>query len=560
MARMDDDVVTIQRYSGKTNEAFTHLLVNVALAESDGRFARLLAGEPVRLLDPACGRGTSLNRAVVYGMDACGIELDQRDVEAYAQFILTWMKDKRLKHQLEQAKLRQGPGHAGPPGHVTYGRGKDRSHPPGGRHHPRRHGRRSHPPQGPHGRRDRLRPPVRRAARRARRRRPGVDRGPGWRCCAAALPVWCDLLRPGGAMALAWNRYTLDRAGAGRARARRRLRAPVAGGRRLVPAPGGSLDPPRRAGGRSFGRLSGPVRYVPRPSPGDRRTRMLAARTRGDIVVTLVVDRDQGLQPAARAAVDAGHCRSGLAGRRRGASLGAGAIHAAAIGVHSEHRQAVVVFTIVAARPARLRGRWPSPARCGSLLALGALANVGTLRRLGRWPRPDGIWFVDGLEAPRSPCRPPTGSRPAWPSSPCSPPASPRGVRRRATRSIDPPLPGTGGAAVLVAALAVPGMLAAGTARRLRDGHGHELASTDAGGEAASAVPPKPYDPALPIDLGGVEGVTPAAAGRGREPRSPSRSLRLPQVRRPRRRRGAWGSCRSATAASATSTTSTPPT
>ena len=33
-AVMDEDVTTIQRYSGKTNEAFTHLLVNVALAES----------------------------------------------------------------------------------------------------------------------------------------------------------------------------------------------------------------------------------------------------------------------------------------------------------------------------------------------------------------------------------------------------------------------------------------------------------------------------------------------------------------------------------------------
>ncbi len=127
LARMDDDVVTIQRYAGKTNEAFTHLLVNVALAESGDAFGRLLAGKRVRLLDPACGRGTSLNRAVVYGMDATGIELDQRDVEAYTQFILTWMKDKRLKHQLEQAKLRKG---RDTPAHritVTYGRGKERS-------------------------------------------------------------------------------------------------------------------------------------------------------------------------------------------------------------------------------------------------------------------------------------------------------------------------------------------------------------------------------------------------------------------------------------------------
>ena len=117
------------------------------------------------LLDPACGRGTSLNRAVVYGMDAHGIELDQRDVEAYTTFILTWMKDKRLKHQLEQAKLRKG---RDTPAHritVTYGRGKDRSaHRVVDIVHDDTLGART-PPQGALDRRPRVRPPVRRAAR-----------------------------------------------------------------------------------------------------------------------------------------------------------------------------------------------------------------------------------------------------------------------------------------------------------------------------------------------------------------------------------------------------------
>lgn len=209
LARMDDDVVTIQRYPGKTNEAFTHLLVNLALAESDGAFDRLRAGGPVRLLDPACGRGTSLNRAVVYGMDATGIELDQRDVEAYTQFILTWLKDKRLKHQLAQAKLRKG---RDTPAHritVTYGRGKDRS-----QHrvvdiiHDDTLAARAHlkaratdlivcdlPYGVQHG---------------AQASGAALERGPGT-LLREALPVWLDLLVPGGAMALSWNRHTLSR-------------------------------------------------------------------------------------------------------------------------------------------------------------------------------------------------------------------------------------------------------------------------------------------------------------------------------------------------------------
>jgi hypothetical protein len=210
LARMDDDIVTIQRYAGKTNEAFTHLLVNVALAESGDAFGRLLVGERVRLLDPACGRGTSLNRAVVYGMDATGIELDQRDVEAYTQFILTWMKDKRLKHQLEQAKLRKG---RDTPAHritVTYGRGKDRSsHRVVDIIHDDTLGARTHLKARsidvlvcdlPYG--------VQHGSQLDSGR---LERGPA-NLLRDALPVWFDLMVPGAAMALAWNRNTLPRA------------------------------------------------------------------------------------------------------------------------------------------------------------------------------------------------------------------------------------------------------------------------------------------------------------------------------------------------------------
>ena len=207
-AVMDEDVTTIQRYSGKTNESFTHLLVNVALAES-GALARLLGGDRVTLLDPACGRGTSLNRAVVYGMDAHGIELDQRDVESYTTFILTWLKDKRLKHQLEQAKLRKG---RDTPAHritVTYGRGKDRStHRVVDIIHDDTLGARAHLKARtidvlvcdlPYGVQHGAQPDAGR-----------WERGPA-RLLQEALPVWGELLRPGAAMALAWNRHTLGR-------------------------------------------------------------------------------------------------------------------------------------------------------------------------------------------------------------------------------------------------------------------------------------------------------------------------------------------------------------
>jgi SAM-dependent methyltransferase len=106
--RFDDDLLTILKYAGKTNEQFTKLLLNVTLASS--AFARqVLPPESRRLavLDPLCGRGTTLNQALMYGFDAYGMDTDRRDVEAYAVFIQRWLKDKRLKHQADFFPVRR---------------------------------------------------------------------------------------------------------------------------------------------------------------------------------------------------------------------------------------------------------------------------------------------------------------------------------------------------------------------------------------------------------------------------------------------------------------------
>lgn len=95
--RFDDDLLTIQKYQGKTNEQFTKLLLNVTILSSV--FARDMLDRKFKVIDPLCGRGTTLNQALTYGFDAAGLDLDQKDFEAYATFIQTWLKRKRVKHQ-----------------------------------------------------------------------------------------------------------------------------------------------------------------------------------------------------------------------------------------------------------------------------------------------------------------------------------------------------------------------------------------------------------------------------------------------------------------------------
>ena len=103
--RYSDDLLTILKYLGKTNEQFTKLLLNVTLASS--AFAGALETRRLSVLDPLCGRGTTLNQALMYGFDAFGADIDARDVEAYAVFIRRWLKDKRLKHQADFSPVRR---------------------------------------------------------------------------------------------------------------------------------------------------------------------------------------------------------------------------------------------------------------------------------------------------------------------------------------------------------------------------------------------------------------------------------------------------------------------
>lgn len=101
--RHGSELETTLRYPGKTNEQFTSLLLNLAAAASERR-AGLLDGT-LRVLDPMCGRGTTLSRALRLGLSPVGADLDRTDHEAYRAFLLTWMRTQRLKHTSSSGRL-----------------------------------------------------------------------------------------------------------------------------------------------------------------------------------------------------------------------------------------------------------------------------------------------------------------------------------------------------------------------------------------------------------------------------------------------------------------------
>jgi len=105
LAYFDDDLITIPKYAGKTNEQFTRLLLNVTLLAS--RFGPQMCDRRLTVLDPLCGRGTTLNQALMYGYHAIGIERDGKEVDAYAGFLKTYLRRKRLKHHAELHPVRR---------------------------------------------------------------------------------------------------------------------------------------------------------------------------------------------------------------------------------------------------------------------------------------------------------------------------------------------------------------------------------------------------------------------------------------------------------------------
>ncbi len=93
--RLHEDFVFGSKYKGKTNERLTQMLINIGLSAIAKETA-----EGVRLLDPMCGRATTLLWAMRYGMTARGIEHDAKALADIQRNLKKWSKLHRQKHKM----------------------------------------------------------------------------------------------------------------------------------------------------------------------------------------------------------------------------------------------------------------------------------------------------------------------------------------------------------------------------------------------------------------------------------------------------------------------------
>lgn len=212
---MDDDLLTIPKYQGKTSESFTRLLLHVT-ASQVVRAGRPAACGGLDVLDPLAGRGTTLLAAWTTGNNGYGVEADGKAVDALAAFVKTYLRTKRFKHSARMSPVRRDgrtmgrrfdaevrlaqathdrPANSGLPTlQLTVFTGDTRDS-------AALFGKRRFDAivtDAPYG------------IVHGARRRGELSRSPA-ALLAEAIPVWAGQLRPGGAMGIAWNTYSLGR-------------------------------------------------------------------------------------------------------------------------------------------------------------------------------------------------------------------------------------------------------------------------------------------------------------------------------------------------------------
>lgn len=97
-----EDLPSLLKYKGKTNEMFTDALLSMALCASD--FAQKCQSQLIAC-DPICGRATTLFLALRRGWHAVGVETDKNDVKEANDFLTRYLEFHRMKHKKTQSAL-----------------------------------------------------------------------------------------------------------------------------------------------------------------------------------------------------------------------------------------------------------------------------------------------------------------------------------------------------------------------------------------------------------------------------------------------------------------------
>lgn len=205
---VDNSISSILKYTGKTNEVFTRMLINIAYYSQNNT-------EGIKLLDPVAGKGTTLYEGLIKGFDSYGVEIGDKAVREAYHYLKKYFESARYK--FEQGVLRvSGPGRSFTAQKYTFkaahtkddfkaGRVKDAELIAGNSMYANKFYKKDYfdiivgdlPYGVQHG-------------NVTNEKQSSLTRNPA-ELLGACLPAWLDVLKPGGAIVLAWNSNVLPR-------------------------------------------------------------------------------------------------------------------------------------------------------------------------------------------------------------------------------------------------------------------------------------------------------------------------------------------------------------
>ncbi|MCL2406854.1 MAG: hypothetical protein FWC95_02880 [Defluviitaleaceae bacterium] len=198
----------ILKYTGKTNELFTRMCINIAQNTIQHKH------DSINLLDPMMGKGTTLYEGFIRGFNVYGVELDDGLVTESHNFVKRFMEKERYKFEQKTIKI-SGPNKSfrAERHSFTVARSKDDEKAGNTRTIEMIAGNTIHSDSYfkkdffdiimcdlPYGVQHDS------AARKAK----GGSRNP-IELLKQTLPVWRGVLKPGGAITLAWNTFVCPR-------------------------------------------------------------------------------------------------------------------------------------------------------------------------------------------------------------------------------------------------------------------------------------------------------------------------------------------------------------
>ena len=100
---LDPKLSILLKYSGKTNELFTRMMINVALLSS-----AFTAADRIQLLDPVAGKGTTLFEGAIYGYDVTGVEIERQFVHEAFIYFKKFLELEKYKHAITRNQMYAG--------------------------------------------------------------------------------------------------------------------------------------------------------------------------------------------------------------------------------------------------------------------------------------------------------------------------------------------------------------------------------------------------------------------------------------------------------------------